>query len=90
VLSIPLLRAQVSACQAKERQILAMDEQPLPGRMPASLRGDDQEAWPAGAVIQVKDALRQYPDDRLYAWKVGLRMNSPKNNYVALLEPVSD
>jgi|SRR5581483_10448847 len=30
ILSIPLLRAQVSAYQAKERQIQAMDEQPLP------------------------------------------------------------
>jgi hypothetical protein len=35
VLSIPLMRAQISAYQAKERQVLAMDEQPLPGTMPA-------------------------------------------------------
>jgi hypothetical protein len=35
LLSIPLLRAQISAYQAKERQVLAMDEQPLPGMAPA-------------------------------------------------------
>ena len=35
VLSIPLMRAQISAHQAKERQVLAMDEQPLPGAVPA-------------------------------------------------------
>ena len=32
---IPLMRAQISAYQAKERQVLAMDEQPLPGDAPA-------------------------------------------------------
>ena len=32
---IPLMRAQISAYQAKERQVLAMDEQPLPGTAPA-------------------------------------------------------
>ena len=35
VLSVPLMRAQISAYQAKERQVLAMDEQPLPGTAPA-------------------------------------------------------
>lgn len=35
VLSVPLMRAQISAYQAKERQIQAMEEQPLPGTMPA-------------------------------------------------------
>ena len=35
VLSIPLMRAQISAYQARERQVLAMDEQPLPGTVPA-------------------------------------------------------
>lgn len=31
ILSIPLLRAQVAAYQAKERVVKGMDEQPLPG-----------------------------------------------------------
>ncbi len=35
ILTIPLMRAQISAYQAKERQVLAMDEQPLPGTVPA-------------------------------------------------------
>jgi hypothetical protein len=34
VLSIPLMRAQISAYQAKERQIQAIEEQPLPGTVP--------------------------------------------------------
>jgi len=33
--SLPYLRAQVSAYQAKERQMQAMDEQPLPSALPA-------------------------------------------------------
>ena len=37
LLSIPLMRAQMSAYQAKERQVPAMDEQPLPGTLPAIL-----------------------------------------------------
>jgi hypothetical protein len=35
ILTIPLTRAQISAHQAKERQVLAMDEQPLPDDAPA-------------------------------------------------------
>ncbi len=33
-LSLPLLRAQLAAYQAKERQVLSMEEQPLPGVVP--------------------------------------------------------
>ena len=35
VLSLPLMCAQLAAYQAKERQIQAMEEQPLPGVVPA-------------------------------------------------------
>ena len=35
ILIIPLMRAQISAYQAKERQIQAIEEQPLPGTVPA-------------------------------------------------------
>lgn len=35
ILTIPLMRAQISAYQAKERVVQAMDEQPLPGTVPA-------------------------------------------------------
>ena len=35
VMSISLMRAQISAYQAKERQIDALEEQPLPGAVPA-------------------------------------------------------
>jgi hypothetical protein len=35
ILTIPLMRAQISAYQAKERQVLATDGQPEPGDAPA-------------------------------------------------------
>jgi hypothetical protein len=35
ILTIPLMRAQISAYQAKVRVVQAMDEQPLPGTVPA-------------------------------------------------------
>jgi hypothetical protein len=35
ILSLPLMRAQINAYQAKERQTQAMEEQPLPGTMAA-------------------------------------------------------
>lgn len=34
VLSIPLLKAQISAYQAKQRATEALDKQPLPGAIP--------------------------------------------------------
>jgi transcriptional regulator with XRE-family HTH domain len=34
VLSLPLLRARIATCQANERQMLAMEEQPAPGAVP--------------------------------------------------------
>lgn len=40
VLSIPLMRAQISAYQARERQVQSMDEQPMPGTLPAIRRID--------------------------------------------------
>lgn len=35
MLAIPLLRAQLSAYQAKAREVLSMEKQPLPGSAPA-------------------------------------------------------
>ncbi len=35
VMSLPLLRAQIAGYQGRERQALAMDEQPEPGELPA-------------------------------------------------------
>jgi hypothetical protein len=35
ILSLQLMRAQISAYQAKERQIQALEEQPLPGAVPS-------------------------------------------------------
>ncbi len=58
-------------------------------RMPAILRGEDHERWLAGSPEEARAALRQYPDELLHAWKVGPRVNSPKNNDAAPLELVA-
>jgi hypothetical protein len=35
ILALPLMRAQIAAYQSAQRQVQAMDEQPLPGAAPA-------------------------------------------------------
>jgi hypothetical protein len=40
------MRAQITAYQAKERQVLAMEEQPLPGDSPAIVGSVDGEDGP--------------------------------------------
>jgi putative SOS response-associated peptidase YedK len=57
-------------------------------RMPAILRKEDHAAWLNGAAADAKAVLRQYPDDLMHAWKVSLRVNSPKNNDAQLIEPI--
>jgi putative SOS response-associated peptidase YedK len=59
-----------------------------PYRMPAILRVDDHEAWLAGKPEEAKRALIQYPDDRMDAYRVSTRVNSPKNDDEQLMEPV--
>ena len=57
-------------------------------RMPATLRPEDIETWLTGTADEAKSTLRQYPDELLHAWKVGARVNSPRNNGPELLEPL--
>jgi putative SOS response-associated peptidase YedK len=61
-----------------------------PHRMPAILRKEDHEAWLAGTLEDARGVLQQYPADLMYAYAIGTRVNSPKNNAPELLEPVKD
>jgi putative SOS response-associated peptidase YedK len=58
-------------------------------RMPAILLKDEWDAWLAGSNEQAEACLKQYPDDLMLAWPVSARVNTPKNNDAALIEPMS-
>ena len=60
-----------------------------PFRMPAILAQADQDAWLNGTKEQAKAVLKQYPDDRMVAYEVSTRVNSPKNNDDKLIIGVS-
>jgi putative SOS response-associated peptidase YedK len=59
-----------------------------PYRMPAILRPEDHEPWLAGSTTDAKGVLLQYPDDRMHAYRVSTRVNTPKNNDAQLVEPL--
>jgi putative SOS response-associated peptidase YedK len=57
----------------------------------ASYRGPwnrRREAWLNGSPEEAWEALTPYPDDLMVAWRVSARVNTPKNNDGALIEPV--
>jgi putative SOS response-associated peptidase YedK len=56
-------------------------------RMPAILLREDREAWLTGTSEEAWAAVKPYPDEHVVAWPVGTRVNSPKNNDSALIEP---
>jgi putative SOS response-associated peptidase YedK len=58
-----------------------------PHRMPAILRPEDHEVWLNGSVDDVRAVLRPYPSDLMVAYRVSPRVNTPKNNDAALIEP---
>jgi putative SOS response-associated peptidase YedK len=58
-----------------------------PHRMPVILRPEDHEAWLEGTADDARSVIRQYPADLMVAYRVGLRVNSPKNDDPALIEP---
>ena len=60
-----------------------------PHRMPAILRKADHAAWLSGSMDEARAALVQYPADAMTAYAVSTRVNSPKNNDAALIEPDS-
>lgn len=61
-------------------------------RMPVILEPQDYAAWldPANRDAQeLKRFLRAYPSARMHAHPVSTRVNTPKNNDPALIEPVA-
>ncbi|MEO7208761.1 MAG: SOS response-associated peptidase [Steroidobacteraceae bacterium] len=60
-----------------------------PGRrMPAMLTPEQRELWLFGAVDSAGTALAAYPDERLLAYPVSDRINSPHNDDESLVEPL--
>ncbi len=57
-------------------------------RMPAMLTRAQREIWLFGTVERAGTALAAYPDERLLAYAVSARINSPYNNDEALVEPL--
>jgi putative SOS response-associated peptidase YedK len=58
-----------------------------PHRMPVILRPEDHDAWLKGTAEDAGAAIRQYPADHMVAYRVGSRVNSPKNDDSSLIEP---
>jgi len=59
-----------------------------PFRMPALLTKADREPWLTGNVAEAKAALKPYLQEYMVAYQVSTRVNSPRNNDAALIEPV--
>jgi putative SOS response-associated peptidase YedK len=57
-------------------------------RMPAILAKEDRETWLAGTPDEAFAVLKQYSDTHMVATPVSTRVNTPKNNDAALIEPV--
>jgi len=60
-----------------------------PGRMPAILRREDQEAWLEGSPQEARAVLAPYPADLMCAHPVSTRVNSVRNNGPELIEPIA-
>jgi putative SOS response-associated peptidase YedK len=60
-----------------------------PHRMPAILRKDDQERWLNGSMEEARAVLQPYDAGLMVAYEVSTKVNAPKNNEAALLEPVT-
>lgn len=58
-----------------------------PYRMPAILAPAAIEAWLAGTAADARAELKEYPSGLMVAHPVGNRVNSPKNNDPALIDP---
>ena len=58
------------------------------GRMPAILRREQRELWLFGAVEPAAAALAAYASERMIAYPVSRRVDSPQNNDETLVEPL--
>jgi putative SOS response-associated peptidase YedK len=57
-------------------------------RMPAILSRELRETWLSGSPEAAAAALAPYPAERMVAYEVSSRVNSPRNNDEKLLEPL--
>jgi len=57
-------------------------------RMPVILDRKDYDAWLVGTVDEARAVLKQYPADKMEAWPVSTRVNTPKNNDAGLVARV--
>ncbi|MCC6172785.1 MAG: SOS response-associated peptidase [Gammaproteobacteria bacterium] len=58
-------------------------------RMPAILAREDHDAWLGGPPAAARAALQPYPDGMMVAYRVGARVNSPRNDDPSLIEPLA-
>lgn len=58
-------------------------------REPAILRREDVETWMTGTPDEAFACLKQYPDELRSAWPVSRKVNTPKSDGPALIEPVA-
>jgi putative SOS response-associated peptidase YedK len=61
----------------------------LHDRMPVILAPDHHEGWLCGDPATAQDLLRPFPADRLEAFPVSPRVNSPANDDPGLIEPIA-
>ncbi len=59
------------------------------GRMPAILTREMREAWLSAGPTEAAAALTAYAADRMVAYAVSSRVNSPRNNDEKLIEPLA-
>jgi putative SOS response-associated peptidase YedK len=58
-------------------------------RMPAILAREQRSTWLSGSADAARALLQSYPPDRMVAYPVGKRVNSPRNNDAGLIEPLN-
>jgi len=58
-------------------------------RMPLIVAQGDYEAWLTAEAPNAQNLIRPYPAEAMKAYPISTRVNSPKNNDPALIEPAS-
>jgi putative SOS response-associated peptidase YedK len=59
-------------------------------RMPAILAAADRDLWLDGSADEAQATLRPYPEERMTAYRVSTRVNSPRNQDPSVMDPVDD
>jgi putative SOS response-associated peptidase YedK len=55
--------------------------------MPVILREEYHQPWLSGGAGE--EVLTPFPSDLMSAWPISLRVNSPANNDLEILEPIA-